>query len=323
MRIPLLSVLAFCLLSASASPVWAAKGPQDEARVKGEQGIALFNESKWDEAFASFEEADRLYHAPTLVLFMAHCRRNQGKLLEAEALYERVANEELPAKAPAQFKQAQETARSELSGLKTRIGSLELHLEGPGADKATVNLDGAAISVDALASGKRLNPGDHEIVVESEGAKPEKKAVHLGEGEVRKLSITLHAPPSSPPLRTTEPAPKGSLAPAAIAFATGGVGIGLGTVTGIMAMSKISDIELRCRPDGHCPATDQPEADKAQTLITLSTIGFVAGGVALATGTVLAILRPGGSKTDKDEKKSDTAIQVDVGPGSLFLRGRF
>ncbi len=306
----------------SASPVWAAKGPQDEARVKGEQGIALFNDSKWEEAFASFEEADRLYHAPTLVLFMAHCRRNQGKLLEAEALYERVANEELPAKAPAQFKQAQETARSELSGLKTRIGSLALHLEGPGADKATVTLDGASVSVDALASGKRLNPGDHEIVVEAEGIAPQNKSIHLGEGEARKLSITLSAPPPSAP-PAPPPASKGSLAPAAIAFATGSVGIGLGTVTGIMAMSKISDIESRCRPDGHCPATDQPEADKAQTLITLSTIGFVAGGVALAAGTVLAIVRPGGSKTDKDEKKSDTAIHVDVGPGSLFLRGRF
>ncbi len=106
--------------------------------------------------------------------------------------------------------------------------------------------------------------------------------------------------------------------PGAIALGVGGAFVGVGAVTGIMAFTKIADIKSRCRPDGHCLKADQPEASTARTLTTVSTVGFVVGGVALAAGAVLLVVRPGGAKAN-----DKAALRVQVGPRSVSLEGRF
>ncbi len=87
------------------------------ARARGEEALRLFEARRWDEAYVAFARAETILHAPTLVLFMANCRKNQGRLAEARALYEQVAKETIPAGAPEQFKKAQIKAREELDAL--------------------------------------------------------------------------------------------------------------------------------------------------------------------------------------------------------------
>src|SRR4051794_34506341 len=95
------------LLVAAAPAAAQAPDAQAAARARGEEGLKLFQADKWDEAFAAFAAADGLFHAPTLVVFMAGCRRNQGRLIEAKALYEKVVAEPLPRDPPEAFKKAQ------------------------------------------------------------------------------------------------------------------------------------------------------------------------------------------------------------------------
>jgi hypothetical protein len=316
----LLVVLAFSLVSAPAAPSRAEpSGERTEdrrqaaARSRGEEGLQLFQAGKWAESYDAFNQADRLYHAPTLILFMARCRRNQGKLLEARALYDKVIAEPVRAGAPEQFFKAVAAAREELVDLQKRIPSVRVTLHGTMAAQARIAIDGAPLSEAERASGKALDPGAHEILAAVDKGASARKTILLTQGEAAWVELTLESPLSfgadAPPARWQ--------VPAILAVGIGGAGVGVGSVAGILALSKISDIKSRCQPDGHCFKSDQPEADQAQTMVTLSTIGFVVGGVGLATGVALWFLRPGAAKA----KKAST--HVEVGLGSVTVGGRF
>ncbi|MEP7127002.1 MAG: hypothetical protein ABJE95_39080, partial [Byssovorax sp.] len=112
---------------------------------------------------------------------------------------------------------------------------------------------------------------------------------------------------------------RGSLVPGFVGLGVGVVGLALGAITGGVASGKIADIRSRCRPiDGaeHCLVADVPARDSAQTMITVSTIGLVAGGAALLAGTALIILRPGGAA-------ASARLEIDAGPATIHLRGSF
>lgn len=296
-----------------------ARGKKDQAaaRVRGEAGLKLFEEKKWAEAYEAFREADEIYHANTLVLFMGHCRREMGKLLEARALYFKVAEEAVPKNAPDQFKKAQARARDELKALQARIPLLRVSISGIASRKATATLDGGAVSLDELQGGKEVEPGDHVLVIEAPGSAAVERSVAVNEGDVTRVEIVLTPPKSTEPEKK-----KGSILPGAIAMGVGAVGLGIGAATGIIAMGQIDDIKSRCTPDGHCPEADKPKADAAQSLVTASTVGFVVGGAALAAGAVLIVLRPWGGDSKAAEPNAASA-HVTVGFGSIGLGGSF
>jgi hypothetical protein len=319
MRSRWLVALAFVIPSAPFAPSLAAPPSptaddvQVTARVRGEQGLRLFEASQWEDAYSAFEAADTLYHAPTLVLYMAHCRRNQGKLLQARELYEKVAAEPVPKGAPEQFGKAVASARTELDSLNLRIPSVRVSINGASASRTQVTIDGAQVSAADQASGKPLDPGSHEIVANADGGASARKTIALKAGESAWVELVLQQPASP-----ADASALGSRLPAVIAFGVGGVGVAVGVITGSLALVKINDIRSRCTDDGHCLRSDQAQASTAQALVTTSTVGFVAGGVGLAAGTLLWILRPGGAKV-----KAKASTHVEIGIGSIAIGGRF
>jgi hypothetical protein len=92
----------------------------------------------------------------------------------------------------------------------------------------------------------------------------------------------------------------------------GGVGVGVGAVTGGLAAGKASDVKEGC-VDGHCLREDAGELDSARALATTSTIAFIAGGVGLATAGVLFVVRPGGS----------SSVTATAGPGWIGVKTVF
>ncbi len=316
-------LLVLCLSIASlgssralaAPPNHADDDRQAAARAKGEEGLRLFEAGKWASAYDAFQRADEIFHAPTLVLYMAHCRRSQGKLIEARALYEKVASETVPKGAPDQFAKAVASAREELDRIRKRIASVRVTFSPPAPASTTLKIDGVAVSAEQGASGAELDPGDHEIVAEADKASAIHRTISLKEGEAAEIPLSFAKADDRGP---STPRRRGSIVPGAIALGVGGAFVGVGAVTGIMAFTKIADIKSRCRPDGHCLKADQPEASTARTLTTVSTVGFVVGGVALAAGAVLLVVRPGGAKAN-----DKAALRVQVGPRSVSLEGRF
>jgi hypothetical protein len=122
-------------------------------------------------------------------------------------------------------------------------------------------------------------------------------------------------PPASPP----EPAAKKPNTPAYVALGIGGAGLLVGTVTGILAISKSGDC-----PNKVCPT--QSDLDSAKGMATISTVGFSIGVVGVAVGTVLLVL---GNKSEAPPAQATAHYQPKLsvkpwfGLNSAGLTGSF
>jgi hypothetical protein len=295
-----------CALT-TALPESAEAQPKDAQRALdlGYEGDTLFARGKWAEAFERFQEADAITHSPVFVLYMARCRKNEGKLLEAAEIYARVIAEKPATNAPKPFRAAVADAGAELDELRTKIPAVRVLVKkSPEAD-ARVTVGGRAIR-----AGERvlLDPGTHVFEATS-GGRTAKKSVDLVEGGGETV-VEIDVAPTEPGSAPTST--KGSIVPGVLLLAFGGVGLELGAVTGGLAARDASTVKEGC-VDGHCLRSDADLLDRARTLATVSTVGLVVGGAAAATGIILVAVRPGGSAEPS----------VAVGPGFVGLRGWF
>ena len=106
-----------------------------------------------------------------------------------------------------------------------------------------------------------------------------------------------------------------------VALAVGGAGLIVGGVTGGLALSKRSDLDDNpaCN-DGKCSSSIQPDIDSFRTMRTVSTVGFVAGGVCAGLGVVL--LLTSGSSEQKGARPSPR-VGLRVTPNAVSLSGSF
>jgi hypothetical protein len=102
-----------------------------------------------------------------------------------------------------------------------------------------------------------------------------------------------------------------------VAMGVGGAGLAVGAITGFMALGKHSDLQDKC-PNGKCPADVSSDVDSYHSLGTISTIGFIAGGVLAAGGAVLFFTAPKSAPA-----QTGGFIAPFVGPGSIGAVGRF
>jgi hypothetical protein len=179
-----------------------------------------------------------------------------------------------------------------------------------------VRLDQSTIDADIYGDGVVATmPGTHELTASAPNRKAFKRrfvvAAARGGGEVETVTVVLEedeAPPpapASPPAPAREPlvvAPKDDAGrsrrtTALVIGGVGLVGVGVGAVAGVLAAGKYSDIKSRCGGDtSHCDpsftSSEPSELDTAKRLATVSDIGFIAGGVALAGAAVLWVTAP-------------------------------
>lgn len=300
------------LLATSAG----AQGTREQARSLGREGVALYNQGRWKEAHDKLREADRLHHAPTLVLYMARCQRNLGKLLGARDAFESIANESLPKNAPEQFRDAKETAVRELEVLRRQIPSVMVTVRDlPGA---AVSIDGDAVKPEALARPIELDPGWHVVSAEAAGGAKAQANVTLEEGESA-VPVELR-PAAAQPAKPRKPKKSGDegddgaslLAPALVSFVLGAAGLAVGIATGVMARSKADEVKSRCNGE-HCLERDAELANDAKTFAHVSTAGFVVAGVGIAAGVVLLLVPVGG----------DAKTALAVRPDGFEILGSF
>lgn len=228
---------------------------------------------------------------------------------------------------------------------------------GGGARGLSVKLDGQPMP-DALVDADRpTDPGAHTVEATGPGLTSASQKVTLKDGETQKVPLALDVDPNAPktpppvvdntapggagaagappppagsgeqgPGGTAAPPPEAppsrSYAPAIVAFGVGAVGIGVGAVTGALAMSKASSIDKAC-PDKQCPASEKSDLDSAKTLGTVSTVGFVVGGVGVIAGVVLLVA--GGPPSSGSVSTTAKAARVEpvVGDRYIGLHGSF
>jgi hypothetical protein len=195
------------------------------------------------------------------------------------------------------------------------VASVKVAIDGGGQPRT---LDGTSWDVD---------PGPHTFsFVSPDGAKRDVRVLVVEGEKDQRVTATFELTPApiaaevlAPPLPSSPPpSPPASFPARAVGFAVGGVGLAalaVGGVFGAMALStKASDcpMETSCEPG---------TARKALGEGTVSTVGFVAGGVLAAGGLALVLFAP--RKGDPAAARFDAMPTIGAGPGGLVLRARW
>jgi hypothetical protein len=187
--------------------------------------------------------------------------------------------------------------------------------DGAGNDLSAVRvtMDGEVLAERLEGTALSIDPGRHAFTFETAGQRPvTKEYVMLQAQKDRRETVTFGSPP---PALAAAPAAHGGLGTQRIAAiaATGAgvVGLGIGTVFGVMAMSKKSDAQSAC-PDRCADQAGVALWSDAKSAGNVSTIAFVIGGLGVAAGAALWLTAG-----------SDAAPQVGVGPASVTVRGRW
>ncbi|HEX3769437.1 MAG TPA: hypothetical protein VHV30_01170 [Polyangiaceae bacterium] len=309
------------------------------ARALGQEGQAALDKKDYATAEDRFRRADKMFHAPTLLLGLARSLAAEGKYVEAQEAYNRIIREGMPAGGGEAFKRAIDEASKEVDAVTPKVGAVTITVKSAaGADVADpqVVLDEHPINSASLGIRRAIDPGAHVLRVSATGYKPaELKFSTLEGGSVDEpviLEQDLSAPPVAPVPATTpgataaavsstdtggaQPSQARKIAPF-IAWGVGGAGLVLGVVTGVVAMSKHSSLKDEC-PGGTCPAgTPQDDLSSYHTMGTLSTVGFIVAGVGAAAGVALFVTEPKSTPT--------TGLQVvpTLGLGTIGAHGTF
>lgn len=326
-----LSLVASLAALVPATAYGQADADRATARQLGGQGEAALVAGDWKTAEDDFRRADSLFHAPSLVLGLARAQSHEGKVVEAWENYHRIILENVQT-APA-FVQALHDANTEIAAVEVRRSRLTLSVTGTDAPRVTI--DSVPIKVAALGVERPTNPGHHTIAVEADGWKPVTRDVTLVEGKGEVVTIALEKDPAATATVAAAATPATTSAPGGDATATspsslnktlgvvglgvGGAGLITGVIAGIFALSDHSKLKTDC-PNGTCSSSSaQSELSTYHTAGTVSTVGFIVGGVAAAGGAVLLLTAPKGSSS------SSTAVNVTpyVGLGTLGAVGRF
>jgi hypothetical protein len=304
------------------------------ARQLGYSGVEAYEAQNYAAASDKLERAYRVLQVPTLGLWSARALVKLGKLVEAQERYLKVGRLAVSGGDADVQRKAQADAARELAGLEPRLSSLQIELTDANADDVALSIDDSPIASALIGEPRPMNPGAHTLVARR-GVEEKRVNVTLAEGEKQRVTLSFSgastttgsaAPPHASAPHVTSDAP--SAAPADrstgstqrllgwVSVAAGGAGLAFGGITGGLALSKKSGFESNphCN-DSACGPSQQSDVDSYNSMRTMSTVGFIAGGTLAAAGVVLLLTAP------SSEPKSSAALWL--GPGSVRLRGTF
>jgi hypothetical protein len=293
------------------------------ARTLAQEGQQALDAKKFSAAADKFTRADQLVHAPTLLLGLARAQLGMNKLVEAQESYNRIIREGVAQGSPRSWSKALEDATKEVDAITARLPWVTISVLGP--TNPEVVIDSTPVPNASLGVKRPVNPGSHTIKASAEGFNPSEKTMMFAEGQSISVNLELEqapteAAPVAAPQTPEAPAPSGGgrKTAAFVALGLGGAGLAVGGVAGILAMSKHTQLKQAC-PDGVCDPTTQGAAlDSYHTVGTISTIGFIAGGVGVAAGAILLLTQPKDSAPPAAANWSPF-----IGVGSAGVRGTF
>jgi len=331
MRSSLVGLVLAGLVASTALAVPATAAPtykqKQEARSNANAGLKAFKAGDWALALERFGMAEEIIHAPPHLLFMARANAKLGEMLAARELYLQVINEELPGRRPPKaFVKAQEDAKAELEALEQEIPRLTIEVTGPPPEDVALTLNGEDVAPDSGAMD--LNPGDYTVVARAEGHHEARQTLTLEPGQRETVTLAPEPVPVETPPPPEKPFP---IVPVAL-IGGGALGIGVGVITGVMALDTAGELRDTC-PQNPCPTQHESLADEANTLATVSTVGFVVGGLAAAAGGAWLVwdlvIEPEGDGEAGDDESGDEELasrwklRPVIAPGYAGVTGRF
>lgn len=305
---------AAALALASASPPAAAQDAATKGRTLFNEGVALYNAGKYGEACAKLEASLKALPGIGTRGKLAECYEKLGKYASAWGMYREVAQLAMRAGEPRREQVANERAKALEPKLSYVTVAVAPANDVPGL---VVKRNGKELDRAKLNAAEPVDPG----TVAFEITAPNKKAfgaqVTVTPGQTVKFDVpaledlnvnaAAPAPPATPdkPAETTFPPAETDGTPwqkptGLVIAGVGAVMMGVGGVFGLSAKSKYDaafDGGGCDRATNQCDAAGQSAVDDARSKATVSTVLFVAGGVAAAGGLVLFLTAPSGKRT--------------------------
>jgi hypothetical protein len=290
------------------------------ARKLAEDGVAALQAGDASTASQKLEKAYQMLQVPSVALWSARALQKRGAWVEAAERLRETAR--LPSSGDAAVQdQAKRDAEAELASLTPRIPNLVIHVAGAEPARVTVTLDGVAVPRALWGEDRPVNPGSHHLVGQA-GTQETTLDVAVAEAERKEAKLTFQA--TSAPLAVAEAPPPPSGSSKTLAYVTlgaGALGLIVGGVSGGMAIGKRNalDDSPHCQA-GICTHAVDDDVKSLRTFRTVSTVGFVAGGVLVAAGTVLWLTTGSPSKATGS---AGSSLAIGVGAGELRVAGGF
>jgi len=296
---------------AIATPATADDQQPDAAELK-RQGDAAMASLHYRDALAAYEKAYAINHDPAILYNRA---RGEQALGDFPAALDAI--EEFVRAAPDDLKRRVPKLADLVADIRSRVALVVVNCA---VDGASVFVGGRLVGKTPLSAPLRVAAGEVAVSVEAHARVTFRQDVNAPGGKITTVNATLASEvtetPAQPlpqvPERTERYVPGGWRI---AAFTMGGVGIaGLvaGGVFGGLVASKTSDAAPNCPSKACNPAGWQDIAD-AKTFATISTVGFVAGGVLVAGSVVLFLVAPHATRK--------IAITPIIGPAFLGIGG--
>ena len=266
----------------------------------------------------------------------AQSLRREGKLAAARAQLEMCGDPKCPGI-------VRTDCAKRLDELESAQPTIVLEVkDGSGHDVAavTVLVDGQPLVARLDGTALPIDPGSHEFTFAVAGQRSVVQTYLISEGQRGRHETILLG--SLPP-RTTPDEPPSSLPQAGVeeatgregggmatqrvlALAAGGVGVAgvvVGSIFGLIASSTWSQAQSDCGAACRANAPARSEESDARTAATVSTVGFVAGGIGLAAGAVLWFTAP--PATSRAASSARVRLAPSLGPaaGGVLVRGEF
>lgn len=321
-------VLAVSALSGTAAAQQDA-ATRSAGRKLAQDGVALLQQGQAPQASEKLEKAYQLLQVPSVALWSGRALAARGLLVEASERYVE-ASRLSGFKGDQQVQlDAQKEAARELESLTPRIPTLVVAVVLGTGERPTVTLDDKPVPTALWGEEQPVNPGTHELKL-TLGDKQLTRRVTLAEAEKKRETLSPDEAPSvdAAPQPTTAASGTGVAQAsgntrrtlAFVALAAGGAGLLVGGVAGGLALGKRGSLEDsgKCVGDACLPSA-QDDVDSLDTLRSVSTIGFIAGGVLATTGVVLLLT----SKPTTDARHERSRLALRVGPSQLALWGQF
>lgn len=296
--------------------------PQDSvavARSEFERGAALARDGRWIDAVKAFARSNELRPHPVTTYNLGFSERALGRLTRARSHFSRALTEHA-VKTTGELPQDLERASAAyLREIDEELVQISVTVEPP---DARVRVDGRPLEVTndgrPLLVAGTLDPGPgrappsarFELLVD-----PGTHVIEVSHSRGRDLvvtrsfakgwrgSMTLSVPtvaPHHPPIPRA-PVPRERAAEPAdrtlpiLVFGVGATALAVGTVTGIAAIRKKSELDRACAERG-CPRDGSLES--ANRIADIATGAFIVSGVAVATGVTLWVTATPGSSDE-------------------------
>jgi hypothetical protein len=180
-------------------------------------------------------------------------------------------------------------AQAQIQSLRPRLPELTVLVPPAAPTDVTVERDGVTLDRASVGVALPVDPGEHKVRLRLADGRDRTFVFTLAEGERRRLQLELPTdhPNAEPPLASTSSSSSWPW----VLIATGGAGVVLGSVTGVLAVGSASTAHSHCT-DRLCDPEGKSAAERANSLGWISTGALGAGVLVAGIGGWLLLSKP-------------------------------